>query len=444
MALRLPSLSSTSLPVGVDLRPALLALEPPREGYLQLTRPDRDVVVLFYAGAVFAAGCCSRGSFSGVALDDLAAEFADLDDVVAARVVVTDLALFLCNAVLFKKAPAAHVPAALVDSEAVLKSVAALGKDAVVVVSHGDARSLLFCRGGTPVKLYAASGEEFAADGSLADRVADYAYRHGDVSLDLYDDIRLQTAKALAPLSTYVTTTTQQQAPTKKKEEPAWLVVRLADRVVFRFPIVDKAVVVGRGEDVDLVLDNLSVSRSHARITRDGVALVVDDLESENGLVQRGERKARVVLQPGDEVDVGKYTLAYSAYAAALEAAPLWPRRPVSSSGVETVAVVKNTGISLEHDGKNVRVPGAVFVIGKGDNAHLKIDGWFVADHHVVLAQHGDGAWKATWSSGLRALRVNGKKTRQARLVDGDVLAVGSNVVVFRAPHITAAPRVQG
>ena len=55
----------------------------------------------------------------------------------------------------------------------------------------------------------------------------------------------------------------------------------------------------------DVVLDDLSVSRRHARLVfRDG-HWVIQDLESTNGTRVNGVRVGRCELHPGDHVDVG-------------------------------------------------------------------------------------------------------------------------------------------
>ncbi len=441
MRLRLPAQSARPLPPEPGaLLQALheVARDPPREGYLHLAHDDKDVVVFFYAGTPFSAGVYADDRFGPLPLSELSTS---LTGVKSAELATTDLALFLCGAVLFRKAPAAHIPAALVDGETVLKNIRALGKDAVVVVHRGPARSLCFCRGGKPVALYTAPGEEIAKVGPIADRIVEYVYAHGGaVTLDLYDDIQLQAAPdGGQPLETYLTppTTTASAPPTSTTPPPA-LIVRLGERVVFRFPVVKDEIVIGRGDDVDLVLDNLSVSRRHARVTRESRALTFFDLESENGLVQDGARRGQVTLQPGDEVQVGKYTLVSSHYAvgdaeaAAAAAERIGARAAVGN--VDTMALpLALRPASVEFGGKTDKLVGVVFTIGKSADADLRLGGWFVADIHIVLARDGEG-WRATHTNGRRAMLVNGRKTRQAQLHDGDVIVVAGQTVTFREP----------
>jgi hypothetical protein len=66
-----------------------------------------------------------------------------------------------------------------------------------------------------------------------------------------------------------------------------------------------KEVVIGRSGDLDMVLVEDMVSRRHARITRDGHKLVIEDLGSTNGTFVNGEKIQRTALKEGDRVLIG-------------------------------------------------------------------------------------------------------------------------------------------
>lgn len=79
---------------------------------------------------------------------------------------------------------------------------------------------------------------------------------------------------------------------------------------------VDKAsVTVGKKkEEVDVVLDDVSVSRMHARILRDGEKVLLEDLNSTNGTYKNGLRMEpyeRRALEVGDEIRIGTQELVY-------------------------------------------------------------------------------------------------------------------------------------
>jgi predicted component of type VI protein secretion system len=64
--------------------------------------------------------------------------------------------------------------------------------------------------------------------------------------------------------------------------------------------------VVGRGEESEIVLDDPRVSRRHVRISPHGGTAVVEDLQSSNGTFVNGnELYAPATVGPGDDILVG-------------------------------------------------------------------------------------------------------------------------------------------
>jgi ABC-type multidrug transport system ATPase subunit len=71
--------------------------------------------------------------------------------------------------------------------------------------------------------------------------------------------------------------------------------------------------VIGREEGkVQFVLDHPHVSRRHARLTVDGDRVSLQDLNSANGTHVNGQRvHKRVELRPGDQIDIGPFSLKF-------------------------------------------------------------------------------------------------------------------------------------
>ena len=78
------------------------------------------------------------------------------------------------------------------------------------------------------------------------------------------------------------------------------------DRV---FELGDRARILGRAPDSDLVLNHESVSRAHARFTRDGDSWRISDLGSKNGVRVNTFRIDEQKLQNGDRIDLGSTRL---------------------------------------------------------------------------------------------------------------------------------------
>ena len=73
-------------------------------------------------------------------------------------------------------------------------------------------------------------------------------------------------------------------------------------------------VAIGREPSAEVFLDDVTVSRTHAVITRAGGRMVLRDLGSLNGTyVNRRRIEADEPLENGDEIQVGKFRLVYLA-----------------------------------------------------------------------------------------------------------------------------------
>ena len=81
-----------------------------------------------------------------------------------------------------------------------------------------------------------------------------------------------------------------------------------------RFAVESTPLRVGRSEDSDIFLDDVTVSRAHVLFTQtDTGRLVVRDLGSLNGTYVNRVRVDEKVLDSGDEVQIGKFKLIYIA-----------------------------------------------------------------------------------------------------------------------------------
>ncbi len=77
------------------------------------------------------------------------------------------------------------------------------------------------------------------------------------------------------------------------------------------FPLEGERMTVGRRPDSDIFLDDVTVSRDHALIVRRGEDFYLDDCGSLNGTYVNRRRIESHRLADGDELQVGKYKLAY-------------------------------------------------------------------------------------------------------------------------------------
>lgn len=94
----------------------------------------------------------------------------------------------------------------------------------------------------------------------------------------------------------------------------ALLVVRRGPDAGARFLLDQDVTVAGRHPEVDIFLDDVTVSRKHAEFVRNGTEFSVRDMKSLNGTFVNGERiEQEVLLGDGTEVQVGKFKLTFFA-----------------------------------------------------------------------------------------------------------------------------------
>jgi pSer/pThr/pTyr-binding forkhead associated (FHA) protein len=76
--------------------------------------------------------------------------------------------------------------------------------------------------------------------------------------------------------------------------------------------LIDKDVTrAGRSPDSDVFLNDITVSRRHAEILREGPAFVIKDAGSLNGTYVNRERVDSCELASGDELQIGKFKVVF-------------------------------------------------------------------------------------------------------------------------------------
>ncbi|HMS49534.1 MAG: FHA domain-containing protein [Candidatus Microthrix subdominans] len=78
-----------------------------------------------------------------------------------------------------------------------------------------------------------------------------------------------------------------------------------------RFAIGEGTTMIGRHEDSDIFLDDVTVSRQHAQLLRSPDGIEVQDSGSLNGTYLNDRRIERAPLSEGDRLQVGKYKLLF-------------------------------------------------------------------------------------------------------------------------------------
>jgi pSer/pThr/pTyr-binding forkhead associated (FHA) protein/tetratricopeptide (TPR) repeat protein len=94
-------------------------------------------------------------------------------------------------------------------------------------------------------------------------------------------------------------------------ESPARLVCMSTNFAGREFSLDKAAMVIGRTDDNDVVVNHRSISRHHAKIVREHGRYAIVDLQSSNGVRVNGEEYGKVELRRGDLIDLGHVRLRF-------------------------------------------------------------------------------------------------------------------------------------
>ena len=212
--------------------------------------------------------------------------------------------------------------------------------------------------------------------------------------------------------------------------------VTLQDRVIQEFHLDEgQTLVVGRGTEADVVIDNTAISRRHLTLQLLNGTCFVGDLGSTNGTRINGEPVTTpTAVDWGDVVTAGKFQLApvpveevkgpprpaadldATVFVAPKEDAP----RPAAARPPRLTAVQGRcdpAGCSTENR--------PAVTVGTGKGCDLRVKGWFLGDPQCRVVSHGEDH-QLVHAGGWRATTLNGAPVRtNAPLKRGDVIGVG-------------------
>lgn len=173
-----------------------------------------------------------------------------------------------------------------------------LRDDNVVFLEDRDSRYKTLCNG-IPI------------EGKVKFNIGD-VFSIGDYALSLQSDAVAHIA-GVANIATAVPMVVN-PPPMKAKTEgteiiiiaPGKLVVTSSNFAGQTFALTKPEMLIGRGEDCDIIIDHRSVSTHHAKVVRDAVgSYQIVDLDSKNGIKVSGEEYQSIRLKRGDTIEMG-------------------------------------------------------------------------------------------------------------------------------------------
>ena len=225
------------------------------------------------------------------------------------------------------------------------------------------------------------------------------------------------------------------------------LVVERTAQKVYDFHQIDHPVIrVGREMGLEVVIDNVAVSRYQAEIRLQDNQWFVRDLNSGNGTLLNGRRLAGMApIKRGDEISFGKFSLFFD-HVPSEPAAPLFvPRtgyaepgrtlvmRPEELAKLRATIVEKRRAhVRWQADGKDgtFALSDGSVVIGRSDVCDLRV-ACRGPKHHLHISRIGL-QYEVRNTSWWYRMRVNDEPTRCATLRDGDEIEIGGLRLTFK------------
>ena len=87
------------------------------------------------------------------------------------------------------------------------------------------------------------------------------------------------------------------------------IILKFNSTVINEFKIDQDEIIIGRDSDNEVQIDNVAVSREHAKIIRGPNSCLIEDLNSTNGTFVNGKKINKKFLNKNDEISIGKHSL---------------------------------------------------------------------------------------------------------------------------------------
>jgi len=100
-------------------------------------------------------------------------------------------------------------------------------------------------------------------------------------------------------------TTFPEMMPPPQDSSPPRLLVASGSEAGKEYPLVRFPLLIGREPSTDIQLQSTTVSRSHARISKDKGEIVLSDLGSTNGIFVNNFKVRNWILRDGDSIRIG-------------------------------------------------------------------------------------------------------------------------------------------
>lgn len=208
--------------------------------------------------------------------------------------------------------------------------------------------------------------------------------------------------------------------------------------------LTEDTITLGRDDGCDVVLAQSAVSRSHARISRDGSLFFLEDLGSSFGTLLNGaklKKNEKQLLRNGDTIAIAQFDVVFDRVADVAES-NAGNTQFISRHLVKDVMRGLGTGgdqpyfrvMNGPREGHRIEIGDAQeYVFGRDDSADIVLHDDLVSRRHARVRRD----WSGTHVEDLESrngIKVNKKRTTRVTLKDRDELEIGGIKLLFLDP----------
>ena len=233
------------------------------------------------------------------------------------------------------------------------------------------------------------------------------------------------------------------------------ILIKLSGQQNQLYAIEQARTIIGRGEEADLILPNLSVSREHAVIETTEHGTFISDLESQNGITVDGTAipsNERHQLSSKEEIQIGNFTLIFLGETQedrfyrgrAITYLPKYDPKKQKGTADSTFKLTPeqaaamlveksrmNHGCVTDSENRHYFPETNPLTFG-GRTASIRVNGWFIRG--VVATIRWDQKRHVLEKDGgfFVSVRVNGNGISRQVLNEGDQIQIGSSLFTYQ------------
>jgi hypothetical protein len=210
-----------------------------------------------------------------------------------------------------------------------------------------------------------------------------------------------------------------------------------------------RRMLIGRGDDADIRVDNPLVSRAHAVVRFGRSGWQVEDLESPNGLYLNGKRTKVASLEVGDRIELGRHVLIFEGTGESeFDVETQNHSYHSEGSATEATAILKPMDVEELHrrvrsrmkmhlvmvwdqQRKEIFLDKDRYLIGYSNACNIRLPGSSLLGKEVARLSREGETYRLEALTAMNKVRINGKRAEFQALVDGDRIHIRNVTIQF-------------